>query len=319
MVDRAMLLLNKAALPALLFCLVLGMAFPVSICAQEQERRESPPDPLRQLSASLETLVEKISPAVVEIFVTGFGLAEGQDPFRASIVTPQRTTGSGVLVHPEGYIITTAHLIRGAQRVRVLFTLPSEGGKVPGSIVRPPGRVMDAEVLGFDLETDLAVLKINAKVIRYLKFGDSGGLRKGHLVFAFGNPRLMEEGVSMGIVSSNARQIEMDDPMIYVQTDASITPGNSGGPLVDIEGNLIGINNYQASMKIDEQGFGLAAPANIVRTVYDQIRENGSVTRGIIGLTPQTINPLLSGALDLPQDWGVLVVDIIPTSPADMA
>ena len=302
--------------------LMLGSVFSLAFTfpAAYGQTKSPVPSPLAAFNESLVALAEKTSPAVVQIFSTGFGIPEGQDLLGAGSVRPQRNTGSGVFVHPEGYIVTTAHLIAGAQRVRVLFTLPSEGGgKFEGSIVRPPGRIMDAKVLGYDLESDLAVLKIEAKVLRYLRFADSSLIRKGQLVFALGNPRRMEEGMTMGVVSSAARQIDPSDPMIYIQTDANINEGNSGGPLVDIDGNIVGISNFKASQAIGESGFGLAAPSNIVRPVYEQVRENGRVRRGIIGVMTQTINPLLAASLKLSQDGGVLVVDVIPTSPADLA
>jgi serine protease Do len=129
----------------------------------------------------------------------------------------------------------------------------------------------------------------------------------------------MEEGISMGVISSAVRQIESSDPMVYIQTDANINEGNSGGPIVDIDGNIIGISNFKASQAIKEPGFGLAAPSNIARPVYEQIRDTGRVSRGIIGVATQTINPLLAASLKLPQDGGVLVVDVLPTSSADLA
>ena len=283
------------------------------------QTQPAPVNPLKQLSESLEALAENVSPTVVQIFTTGFAAVAGQDLMQTGEVTARRTTGSGVLVHPEGYIVTNAHVVAGAQRVRVLLTLATEGNKVEGSILRPRGRLLDAEVLGTDHETDLAILKINVKVLRYLKFADSDDLNKGSLVFAFGNPRRMEDGVAMGVVSSAARQLSEEDPMIYIQTDATINPGNSGGPLVNINGELVGINNFQATELTNEEGFGLAAPSNIVRTVYQQIRENGRVQRGVIGITAQTITPLMAKCLELPRDWRVIVSDVVPSSPADLA
>ena len=136
---------------------------------------------------------------------------------------------------------------------------------------------------------------------------------------AFGNPLGLEGSVSLGIVSSTARQIRPDDPMIYIQTDAPINPGNSGGPLVDAEGRVMGINTFILSQSGGSEGIGFAIPSNIVKNVYTQIRKEGHVHRGQIGLYAQTITPALASGLGLTQDWGVLVGDVIPEGPADAA
>jgi serine protease Do len=134
---------------------------------------------------------------------------------------------------------------------------------------------------------------------------------------AFGNPLGLEGSVSMGIVSSSSRQIRPDDPMIYIQTDASINPGNSGGPLVDSDGRVMGINTFILSQSGGSEGIGFAIPSNIVNNVYTQIRKEGHVHRGQIGLYAQTITPGLAAGLKLPRDWGVLVADVTPDGPAD--
>jgi serine protease Do len=138
-------------------------------------------------------------------------------------------------------------------------------------------------------------------------------------VFAFGSPLGLENSVTMGIVSSIARQLKPDDPMIYIQTDSAINPGNSGGPLVNTEGEVVGINTLILSQSGGNEGLGFAAPSNIVRAVYDRVRKTGVVVRGEIGVRSQTITPLLAEALELPQDWGVLIGDIEPGGPADIA
>src|SRR5205807_7150910 len=136
---------------------------------------------------------------------------------------------------------------------------------------------------------------------------------------AFGNPLGLEGSVSLGIVSSTARQIRPDDAMIYIQTDAPINPGNSGGPLVDSEGQVVGINTFILSQSGGSEGIGFAIPSNIVRNVIRQIKKDGHVHRGQIGLYAQTITPALASGLGLPQDWGVLVGDVTPHGPADTA
>jgi serine protease Do len=123
----------------------------------------------------------------------------------------------------------------------------------------------------------------------------------------------------MGIVSAVGRQLKLDDPMVYIQTDAPINPGNSGGPLVNADGRLVGINTLILSQSGGNEGLGFAAPSNIVRTVFEQIRAKGRVRRGTIGVYAQTITPTLASALKLPQDWGVILGDVFPKTPAAVA
>src|SRR5207249_2742526 len=148
---------------------------------------------------------------------------------------------------------------------------------------------------------------------------DSDGIKQGQLVLAFGSPLGLENSVSMGIVSAVARQLKPDDRMIYIQTDTPINPGNSGGPLVDASGRVIGINTLIFSRSGGSEGVGFAAPSNIVRAVYEQIRSNGYVHRGEIGVRCQTVTPTLASALGLARDWGVVVSDVLPSSPAAQA
>ena len=152
-----------------------------------------------------------------------------------------------------------------------------------------------------------------------MTLGDSSKLRQGQLVMAFGNPLGLEGSVSMGIVSSTARQLKLDDPMTYVQTDAPINPGNSGGPLVDSEGLVVGINTFILTQSGGSEGIGFAVPSNLVRSSYEQIIKDGHVHRGQIGIVAQTITPALAKGLSLPQDWGVIAADVVPDGPADKA
>src|SRR5437867_2002721 len=163
---------------------------------------------------------------------------------------------------------------------------------------------------------DLAVLKLDEKGLPFLPFGDSEALRPGELVLAFGSPLGLENSVTLGVVSAVARQVRPDDRMIYVQTDASINPGNSGGPLVDGQGRVVGINTFILSQSGGSEGIGFAAPSNIVRYVYEQIRTRGRVHRGEIGVRVQTVTPGLAAGLGLRQDWGAVVADVVPGGPA---
>jgi serine protease Do len=136
---------------------------------------------------------------------------------------------------------------------------------------------------------------------------------------AFGNPLGLENSVSMGVVSSVARQIKPDDTMIYIQTDAPINPGNSGGPLVDADGRVMGINTFILSQSGGSEGLGFAIPSNIIKNVYNQIKQEGHVHRSEIGVFAQTITPQMAAGLGLSQDWGVLLSDVEPGGPGDVA
>ena len=193
-----------------------------------------------------------------------------------------------MIVDADGYIVTNAHVVTGAQRLRVDIPLPVTGG----SILAARSRTVDAAIVGIDLETDLAVIKVEERNLAALPFGDSDELRVGQLVLAFGSPLGLDNSVSLGVVSAIARQLEPESPMVYVQTDASINPGSSGGPLVDLRGRIVGINTLILSQAGGFEGLGFSAPSNIVRTVYEQIRRFGRVRRGDIGVRAQTVTPI---------------------------
>ena len=226
-------------------------------------------------------------------------------------MTTQRSSGSGVIVDPAGYIVTNAHVVGRAQRLRV--EIPVSGG---ASVVSALSRSVPGEVIGIDPETDLAVVKIDGVKLPSIAFGDSEELQPGQLVMAFGSPMGLSNSVSLGVVSSVARQLEPESTMIYVQTDASINPGSSGGALVDTRGRLVGINTLNVSRGGGNDGLGFAAPSNIVRTVYEQIRATGRVRRGDIGVRAQTLTPVLAAGLKLPRESGVVISDVWPNGPA---
>jgi len=289
---------------------VLLAATPVSA----QIARPAPPT-LESLSSAFQDLSVRVSPSVVQVVVTGYDtLGEGA-PSADALLGLRRTGGSGVILDANGYIITNSHVIDGARRVQVLLPRSPAGS----SIVRPRGVSLEATIVGVDDETDLAVLKVAEKNLPALTLADSDSLRQGQLVFAFGSPLGLENSVSMGVVSAVGRQLELDDPMVYIQTDAPINPGNSGGPLVDTAGRVVGINTLILSQGGGNEGLGFAAPSNIVKTVFDQIKTGGRVRRGTIGVYAQTITPMLAKALKLSQDWGVILGDVFPRTPAAVA
>jgi serine protease Do len=269
---------------------------------------------LDQLSRNFADLATRVAPSVVQVLATGYGSAESPG---AGLLAKQRATGSGVILTADGYIVTNAHVVEGAQRVRVLLRDSSSASGA--SILRPRGETIGAVVVGIDAETDLAVLKVQREGLAALALGDSEALRQGEIVMAFGSPLGLENSVSLGVVSTVARQLQSDSPMIYVQTDASINPGNSGGPLVDAQGRVVGINTLILSQSGGNEGIGFAAPANIVRNVFEQIRKTGRVRRGEIGATVQTLTPTLAAGLGLARSQGALVSDVAPDGSAAKA
>jgi serine protease Do len=274
---------------------------------------------LGDLSRSLQDLSQKVSTSVVQIFVTGFAPPDEDDPRSSAQPVFERSSGSGVVVDPDGYIVTNAHVVENATRIEVELPFAATGGEPGRSILGRRGRTVGAQIVAIDHETDLAVVKVEAKALPALAFGDSDALRPGQLVLAFGSPLGLDASVTLGIVSAVARQLTPEDPMIYIQTDAPINPGNSGGALVDTEGRLVGINTLIYSQSGGSEGIGFAAPSNIVRNVVEQIRKTGRVRRGEIGVTAQTVTSTLAEALNLPADAGVIVADVDEGSPGAKA
>ena len=280
--------------------------------AQPPDAAHRDPVSLRELSDSYETLAARVRPAVVQIFSTGYIASDdGQGTDASSPLSRQRSTGSGVILSADGYIVTNNHVVQGARKIEVRLASPDNA--------HTPESTLPAKIVGVDRETDLAVIKIERANLPALALGDSNDLRQGQVVMAFGNPLGLEGSVSMGIVSATARRPDASKPMVYVQTDAPINPGNSGGPLVDTEGRVVGINTFILTQSGGSEGLGFAIPSNMVRTAYEEIRKDGHVHRGQIGIVAQTITPDMAKGLALPQDWGAIASDIMPNGPADKA
>ncbi|HEX2896822.1 MAG TPA: trypsin-like peptidase domain-containing protein, partial [candidate division Zixibacteria bacterium] len=272
---------------------------------------------LADISNSFNALSDQVAPAVVNIISTGW--SSPSDESVSSLLSKSKSTGSGVVLDVNGYIVTNAHVVEGAHKIEVILNKQQEQQGKFKSILKPRGEHITAELVGFDLETDLAVLKVPVTGLAHLELANSDDLKQGQLVFAFGSPMGLQNSVTMGVVSSVARQLSPEDPMIYIQTDAAINPGNSGGPLVNIDGKVVGINTSIISQSGGSEGLGFAAPSNIVRNVYTQIKERGRVRRGEIGVHAQTINNSIAKGLNLSQSWGVVLGDVIPDKPADQA
>ena len=266
------------------------------------------------LDRDLRDVAGRVRPALVQVLATVGGTGAEQ----TGLPGVQRSTGSGVVLDAGGYVVTNAHVVQGARRIQVVLGTPARppDGR---SVLKAQGRTVGAQLVGLDAETDLAVLRVAEKDLASLALADSESLRQGQIVLAFGSPLGLDNSMTMGVVSAVARQLRPDDPMIYIQTDASINPGNSGGPLVDLDGRVVGINTLIFSQSGGNEGIGFAAPSNIVRNVFDQIRRSGRVRRSRIGARTQTITPGLAEGLGLGRDWGVVVSDVTPGGAADRA
>jgi serine protease Do len=271
---------------------------------------------LAQLNGALESLAAKVSPAVVQILVTGYGPLKEEDRSQTAFIVRQHAVGSGVIVDSKGYIMTNAHVVEGAQRIRVALPLPGgDSGQVPVG----KRRILEAKLLGMHKETDLALLKVDETDLPTLSLESAQRPRVGQLVFAIGSPEGLQNSVTMGVLSALARQPDPTKPLTYLQTDAPINPGNSGGPLVDMNGVVVGINTFILSQGGGSEGLGFAIPARVVEFVYHSLRTHGHVHRVEIGAVAQEITPDLAEGLQLPQRWGVVVVDVKPDGPAASA
>ncbi|HVN76013.1 MAG TPA: trypsin-like peptidase domain-containing protein [Thermoanaerobaculaceae bacterium] len=270
---------------------------------------------LQAISGSFTRIVEQVAPSVVQIFVSGYGVGQGQ----YDVMTKQQGTASGTVIDPDGYIVTNAHAVSRASRIQVLVPATSDGEASLPAVVRPRGVKLDAELIGIDTATDLAVVKVEPHGLKALELGDSDRIRQGQIVLAFGSPLGLGNTVTMGVVSAVARQLRPDDIPAFVQTDAPINPGNSGGPLVDSSGRVIGINTMILTQSGGSEGVGFAIPSNTVRSIADQLRASGRVRRAVIGVQVQSVTPVMAAAMQLPQAWGVIVADLDPDGPAGKA
>jgi serine protease DegQ len=267
--------------------------------------------------ASYADAARKASPAVVNIYtskavrarnpILDDSILRRYFPELADRAPARRTTslGSGVIVAPEGYVLTNHHVVEGADDIELVLS---------------DGRELHARVKGVDPESDLAVLKADGANLPTITFGTTDGLQVGDVVLAIGNPFGFGNTVTMGIVSALGRNhLGINRFEDFIQTDAPINPGNSGGALVDAGGNLIGINSTIFSQSGGSMGIGFAIPVSLARTVLAQIIKEGEVTRGWLGVEPQAITREAAQALALARTDGVLVRALQHDGPADRA
>jgi serine protease Do len=285
--------------------------------------RNAEPVPLGNFTNGFASVLKPALPAVVNIhtskvvkqrqsqlpffndpmFRQFFGDQLGNEPPRAE---REHSLGSGVIVTPDGTILTNNHVIDGATDIKVDLS---------------DKREFQAKLVGIDAKTDIAVLKINAADLPTLPIGDSSKLHVGDVVFAIGEPYGLTSTATMGIVSATGRgALGIEDYEDFIQTDAAINPGNSGGAMIDLHGDLIGINTaILAESGGGNQGIGFAIPINMARAVMDQIVSHGKVVRGYLGLYPQDVTPALAKQFGLAQPSGALVGEVEPDTPAARA
>jgi serine protease DegQ len=271
----------------------------------------STPTPASAASTGYRAAAQRAAPAVVSIVASKVSprQAHADDPWfrfffgdRGAQDQPQRGLGSGVIVSPEGYLITNNHVVEGADDIEVLLA---------------DGRQANAKLVGTDPDSDVAVLKIDLDKLPTIAFGDTDTLQVGDAVLAIGNPFGVGQTVTAGIVSALGRnQLGLNTFENFIQTDAAINPGNSGGALVDASGNLVGINTAIFSRSGGSLGIGFAIPANTARQVMESLVRNGSVVRGWIGVEPRNLTPEMAESLRLPVKSGVLITGVLQNGPA---
>ncbi len=296
-----------------------------------QIARASAPLALKQMDEALPQVAEKITPAVVNITVSKkmaqtaadeeiqpFGQDNplkdffGDEFFKRFRKGPDQeknsrmhAMGSGVIVTPDGYILTNAHVVKDADEITVNLT---------------DKRSLAAKVVGIDPNSDIAVIKINAKNLPAATFGDSDKMRVGSFVMAVGSPFGLNRTVTSGIVSAKGRtNMGIVDYEDFIQTDAAINPGNSGGPLVNINGEVVGINTAIASRSGGYQGIGFAIPSNSAKLIMDELIKSGTVRRGLLGVHIQDVNEALAKSYGLPEVGGAVVSTVEPGSQAEKA
>jgi len=283
------------------------------------QSRDHSTDALRKLNESVDALIKKVSPSVVQILVTGYGpLEEGEHGNTTAVIGRQRAIGSGFVIDPSGYIVTNAHVVKGAQRVQVVLQPANVDGSLDAALSTRT-ILIPARIVGVSSEIDLALIKVDADKLPALPLATYRKLGQGEIVFAFGSPGGLRNTVTMGVVSAVARQTEPDSPMIYIQTDAPINPGNSCGPLVNVDGEVVGVNTFILTQSGGNEGLGFAIPSNVVNIAVRQLRKFGHLHRAEIGIGIQTITPTMAEALRLPRTYGVVVSDVLPGSPAAAA
>ena len=302
--------------------LISGSILPSRSLAQEQGIEN-----LKQTGMAFRAVAKQVSPAVVFIKVekeeegsamSPFGNPFGDEFFRRFFGQPpqqqqprhqpkhrSKGQGSGFIISPDGYIMTNNHVAGDAEKVSVSLL---------------DGREYQAEIVGTDPATDVAIIKIDETDLPFLKLGDSDQLEVGDWVLAFGNPFGLSHTLTAGIVSAKGRSgMGLSDYENFIQTDAAINPGNSGGPLVNLDGRVVGMNTAIFSRSGGSMGIGFAIPINMAQQVRQQLVKHGKVTRGHLGVYIQDLNQDLADSFGLSDTKGILIAKVIEDSPAEKA
>ncbi len=323
-----MLMLSKFPSKALLIASALFCQAVIPVQGAESTCVCSP----EQTSKAFTAVAKKAIPAVVFIKVEsnpsegedyGYPQDQQQNPYdyfgddflrrffgtpprgRPQKQMPQISQGSGFIVSSDGYVMTNAHVVNGADKI---------------SVILHDGREIDASIVGTDPRTDLAVLKIEGKDFPFLNFGNSDDMEIGEWVVAIGSPFQLEASLTVGVVSAKGRQnLRITDLEDFIQTDAAINPGNSGGPLLNLKSEVIGINTAIVSRSGGYMGIGFAIPSNMAKNVMTQIIDKGVVTRGFLGVSLQPVDKDIADAFNLEKPEGALVSEVVKDSPADKA
>jgi serine protease Do len=312
---------NKFSLKSIVvisfFSVLLGLSLAVKLdwLSTCRAQKDAPPVtyfPDNRTPSSFAELAKRTQPAVVNISTSKTIKLRRVNPFYDDFyenyfqshpsLRKQNSLGSGFIINKEGYILTNNHVVNGADEIQAKLS---------------DGRVFDAQIVGVDLKTDIAVIKINAKdSLPTVNLGDSDVLDIGDWVIAIGNPFGLSHTVTAGIVSAKGRVIGAGPYDDFIQTDASINPGNSGGPLFNMKGEVVGINT---AVIASGQGIGFATPINIAKTVIPQLIKGGQVQRGYLGIGLQELTPELASNLGLNRPEGALVAQVYDGSPAYQA
>lgn len=273
---------------------------------------------ITQAQGSYSSAAKKAMPAVVNIFTSKKVVPRADHPFMDDPLfrhffgdqfdeeqRSENSLGSGVIVSPQGYIITNHHVIESADEIEVALS---------------DGRTLSAKVVGTDPETDLAVLKVESDDLPTITLADPDQSNVGDVVLAIGNPFGVGQTVTQGIISALGRShLGINTFENFIQTDASINPGNSGGALIDTNGNLVGVNSAIYSRSGGSMGIGFAIPVSLAKQIMEQIIKQGGVTRGWVGIEAQDVTPQLADSFKLSHTQGSLIAGVLPGSPAEKA
>lgn len=318
--------LNKKKWPVLATsALVLALALPATVPVSAETATATAP--AATTLPQLTQLIKQNRDAVVHISVEGgtnsndplaemFALPDGQLPkelerfFRnmpRGMPQEQRRSqamGSGFIISNDGYIVTNQHVVDGAKKITITLN---------------DNRELDATIVGSDKYSDIALLKVNATGLPTVSLGDSDGLEVGQWVFAIGAPFGLDHSATQGIVSALSRSLPDGTYVPFIQTDVAVNPGNSGGPLFDLNGKVVGVNSQIYSRSGGYMGISFAIPVNLVKNITEQLKTAGVVDRGWLGVQIQNLDQALANSFNMPRPYGALVASVEPSSPADKA